>query len=106
MDSLASAAFEAFRAALAKNQGRRPLLLQVFWADGTIDTYGLNGIVPGNTPPLKAERATRELSERETAVMDVLGKASKPLKGQAIALRAGIRYNGRFRSMMAKMVED
>jgi hypothetical protein len=105
MDPQAAAALEAFRIALAKSQGRRPAFLQLLWPDGKIDTYSLDGMMPAAGPDAKGEPVKPPLSDREKAVLAVLAKAERPMKGCTVATRAGLKYNSHFRDVMSELKE-
>jgi hypothetical protein len=105
MDPLVAAALEALRTALAKSQGRRPAFLQLLYPDGTADLLPLSSpILPENTSSRPATNVNR-LSEMEETVLGVLLRAEKPLKGSAIASRAGVRYSSHIRQVLSELVQ-
>lgn len=105
MDPTVAAALAALRDALAKSQGRRPSFLQLLWPDGRVDTYALDGMLPEHTSSAKSTPVPLELSEREKSVLKAMEKIEKPLKGQAIARRAGLSYNPNFRRLMSGLMQ-
>jgi hypothetical protein len=106
MDPTVALALEALRAALAHSQGRRPSFLQLLYADGRTETFPLpTDTIDGSSSSPRADKIHRA-SETEDAILRVLARAEKPLKGTAIATRAGLSYSSHLREALAEMVRN
>ena len=110
MDPALAAALTALRDAVRARRGQRLgsvfLQVQVSYADGHIELHQL-AITSKPTPATSAaaEPVRLDLTKREKAVLAVLARAERPLKGVSIAKRARIRYNSHFRDVMSGLRE-
>jgi hypothetical protein len=116
VDPHVAAALEQLRAALARTGGRRPILLEVIYSDGTVDRLSVPGALsspttpPPDTSPARQTGQTLPVEvnggEVERAILDVLARAERPLKGSAIASRAGRRASSYFRETLTRLVRS
>lgn len=86
----------AVRQALVAAGDRVPLFLHILYSDSTSDVV---------TMPKQTSRPPNP-TEAEEAILAVLRRAERPLKGSAIASRAGKRYTGHFRESLARLTAD
>jgi hypothetical protein len=100
MDPRIAAVFDLLRDA----QGRRPVFVWVAWSDGSLELHTLPGS-PVLTPPVSTGQtgsvAADTPSDIEAALLRVIDRAEKPLKGRAVAARAGLAYNSHLRQVLA-----
>lgn len=83
-----------------------PVVVHLVYPDGRTELLTLpESSMADSTSDAKAEAVTLELTDREKAVLGVLARAERPLKGRTIATRAGIRYNSHFRDVMSGLRE-
>jgi hypothetical protein len=94
MTDEAQALIAQLLAMLAAQEDRPVLFLHVVYSDGGFDLLS----VPKRPP--------RAQSDTEEAIVAVLRRAEGPLKGSAIARRAGRKYNGHFRERLSRLTAD
>jgi hypothetical protein len=107
MDPVLAALIEALKVALAQTE-RRALFVQVLYSDSTSQLIPLPSTVnipEENTVPQGTDG--RPLGgRRRAAVLSALENAEKPLKGTALAARAGVRYDSHFRELMGELIRE
>ena len=93
------------------DQGDEPIVLYVVCRSGLSHLLTLSGL-KGNMPRTEAATPADSvvplvagLGEREKAVLRVLERAERPLKGRAVAVRAGLNYTSHFRELMSGLVQ-
>lgn len=81
--------------------------MQLLYPDGTADLLPLlHPILPVETSQTQGAKVRgASVSSMEQKIREVLKKAEKPLKGEAIALRAKVSYGGRIRTLLAEMLK-
>ena len=95
---------------LLRHQGRATLPLPLLPAPPPEDVRSRDRTpnrTPGaDTPDLTARQRQRELTGTEELIVQVLGRSERPLKGRAVATRAGVSYSPHFRSLLAGQVAE
>ena len=83
---------------LYQQYGMTPERLTVHFTNGTLKL-----VLPHVTLQATAEPAGGDVASQ---ILDVLAEADRPLKGQAIATRAGRKFNSHFKQVLAQLKRD